>query len=199
MENEIRKTAYKTFAKLFYYPDGELIKLLHQGVITNFISSLRLISADTLYDWIQTYDSKDKLLEVLQVEYTQLFITNFPAVPAPIYKSFYKERELIGKSTEEIIDIYNAHDFNVSENMTEPADHLAIELEFIYRLIEEGVSIKEQMDFINKNILDWIEEFANNVNEHALLPFYGFLIEVLTELLKLDVLQNGTKLTEAEK
>ena len=199
MENENRKTIYKLFAKLFYYPDKELVDLLFERIISDFISTLRLKSVDNFNKWLETYDTKENLLEDLQVEYTQLFITNFPAVPAPICKSVYEERELIGKSTEEIIDFYNAHNFAVSDEMTEPADHIAIELEFIYRLIEDNAPIEDQINFIKNYILTWIDKFAKNINDNSSLMFYSFLIEIIIDYLNIDILQHDTKLTGAEK
>jgi len=67
-------------------------------------------------------------LEALQIEHTRLFINAFPKLMAPPYKSYYLENELYGESTSEILQNYRDFGFNISAQLKEPADHLAVEL-----------------------------------------------------------------------
>jgi len=183
-----REIAYKTFARLFYYPDIELADLVFNHIISAFINATEPENqlSTQLSEWIDSFDKKEDLLEALQVEYTALFITNFPTVPAPIYKSVYDENELFGNSTTAIVEIYEENNFRVSDNMTEPADHLAIELEFIYRLIEAEKPMKIQISFINEQILSWIEQFSDKVKSYATLPFYPVITKLIINYLRKD-------------
>ena len=103
---ERRQIIYKTFSKLFYYPDKKLANLLYDEVITEFFESIHNDTNrfEKFKSWLSLFENKEHLLESLQVEYTRLFISNFPSLPAPPYKSFYFDRELFGPSAVNVVD-----------------------------------------------------------------------------------------------
>jgi len=187
----MRQLIYKTFSKLFYYPDTEIAELLKKGVISEFLSELNLTdsSIDEFNEYLRTFEDGNLLLEDLQIEYTGLFITAFPEVPAPIFGSFYFERELIGESTERIIEFYEKYDFHVSEEISEPPDHFAVELEFVFRMIENQIPVENQTLFVKEKILSWAEKFAEKIRVSAKTPFYPFLINTTINYLKEDLSQ----------
>lgn len=196
MKEKLRAITYKTFAKLMYYPDEELSRFLFDAVISDHLNTIG-IKTGKLDSYLDSFEDSDELLESLQVEYTNLFITAYPKVPAPIFRAFYSDKELFGKSTIAIMDIYEQYNFQVDQDMTEPPDHLAIELEFVYRLIENDEAISGQFDFIKNEILIWIDDFRAKVEEAALEPFYPFIINVITNYLKKDQSLKENKLAEA--
>lgn len=200
MSMEFQSIKYKTFAKLLYYPDNELAELLYNKVITNFLNELEVNSEVllSLKKWISSFKSKDKLLEAIQVEYTNLFITSFPSVPAHMFKSYYYEKEILGSSTEKIMDIYEKYGFHVSDNMNEPADNLAIMLEFVYRLSEMENTYSEQIDFIQNEILSWIDKLERSIVKFAKIPFYQYIINTIINNLNNDVTQHEIKLAGAK-
>ncbi len=185
----MRKLLYKTFAKLFYYPDSEITELLKKGVVSEFFGEVLTTNAelDSFNEYLRGFENAESLLEDMQVEYTRLFITAFPEVPAPIFRSYYVEKELFGESTGKIIDFYEKHDFHLSKELNEPPDHIAVELEFVFRMIEEGIPENEQVYFIKENILSWTDKFAGRIRESAKTPFYPFLINAIINYLNDDV------------
>jgi len=200
MQEDIRKISFKTFAKLCYYPDNEMVNLLFNHVITQFLTALDLKNNNVhqLTAWLKTFHSNDQLLETLQVEYTHLFITSFPSIHAPMYKSYYYENEILGMSTEKVMDIYDKFNFHVSDEMAEPPDNLAIMLEFVYRLSELENTYEDQIFFVKNEILSWIEQLEEKINETAEIPFYPFLINTIIHYLKNDVTQYEIKLAGAK-
>ncbi len=200
MRQKEREIIYKTFSKLCYYPDEELANLIKDGVITEFLISLNPDNNEIqkFEEWVNSFNSTAELLEELQVEYTSLFITNFPSVPAPMFKSYYFEKEIFGESTERIMDIYEQYDFKVSELMKEPADHLAIMLEFMYRIIQIDNTYDVQIHFINDEILSWMKHFEKNVASASSNLFYPIIIKTIINYLKNDITQFETKLAGAE-
>ena len=171
MLSENRSVIYKTFAKLFYYPDNELAAFLFNGVITEFLNYLgnNIASIENFDEWLADFKNINELVEALQVEFTGLFITNFPTVPAPMFKSYYVEKEILGESTMHIMDTYKKFNFHVSESVKEPADNLALLFEFVYKLTELENTYESQILFINKEILSWIDEFAAKVSSAAMV------------------------------
>ena len=200
MQEDIRNISFKTFAKLCYYPDSKLVSLLFDDVITQFLTALKIENGNInqLASWLKTFKSKEELLETLQVEYTHLFITSFPSIHAPMFKSFYYEKEILGTSTEKIMDIYESFNFHVSDDMTEPPDNLAIMLEFVYRLSELENTYKDQILFIQNEILSWIEKLEQKINSNAEIPFYPLIINTIINYLKSDVTQYEIKLAGAK-
>lgn len=189
MDINLREVSYKTFAKLFYYPDKELAEFLLEGIISEFVDSLQLEGVDnnSVSEWLKKFSDTDIFLETIQVEYTRLFINSYPTLPAPSFKSYYVEKEIFGESTEKVIESYNRYHFKVSEEISEPADNIAIELEFVYRLIESNNPLPVQMDFIKNEILSWIESFQAKIDDFALIPLYPYIINVIVNYLKKDV------------
>lgn len=200
MQEDIRNISFKTFAKLCYYPDSKLVSLLFDDVITQFLTALKIENGNInqLASWLKTFKSKEELLETLQVEYTHLFITSFPSIHAPMFKSFYYENEILGTSTEKIMDIYESFNFHVSDDMTEPPDNLAIMLEFVYRLSELENTYEDQILFIQNEILSWIEKLEQKINSNAEIPFYPLIINTIINYLKSDVTQYEIKLAGAK-
>ena len=191
-----REITYKLFAKSFYYPDIELAKSVFNGEILFAQTGLaKPDEINRLYEWIERFMSEKDLLEALQVEHTGLFINAFPKLIAPPYKSYYLENELYGESTSEILQNYRDFGFNISTQLKEPADHLAVELEFVYRLNEMGESKSVQKIFVQEHILSWIDKLYQRVAEYAALPFYPFILRELIDFLTKDVEQPEHVLT----
>lgn len=192
----MRELVYKSFAKLFSYPDEELITLVSSGVVFELFEVLNISEYDSLKidKWIKAFENKEQLLEDLQVEYTRLFINTFPTLPAPMYKSFYEDKELLGSSIGSLIDTYEKYGFEVSEDENELPDNLSLLLEFVYRLNQEGYSKDEQNIFVEKYILSWTNELEQKILENAEIDFYKFLIISLNSFLKEDVNQIKVKL-----
>ncbi len=192
----MRELVYKSFAKLFTYPDKELLALVNAGVFTELFEVLEIPETDfsRIDKWINSFKNKEKLLEVLQVEYTRLFINTFPTLPAPLYKSFYEDKELFGNSVGILIDTYEKYGFEVSQDRKELPDALPLLLEFVYRLNLEQFPIYEQHQFINKFILSWSNKLEQKIIENKEIEFYEFLITALNRFLKEDVKQSTIKL-----
>ncbi len=192
----MRELVYKSFAKLFSYPDEEVINLVSSGVVLELFEILNIPEYNSLKidKWIKSFDNEEQLLEDLQVEYTRLFINTFPTLPAPMYKSFYEDKELFGNSIGSLIDTYEKYGFEVSEDENELPDNLSLLLEFVYRLNQEGYSKDEQNIFVEKYILSWTNELEQKILENAEIDFYKFLIISLNSFLKEDVNKIKVKL-----
>ena len=192
----MRELIYKSFAKLFTYPDKELINLFSSGVIFELFTILDLPDSDfsEIDKWIKSFDNEEKLLEELQVEYTRLFINTFPTLPAPLYKSYYEDKELLGHKIGKLIDTYEKYGFEVSKNQNELPDNLALLLEFVFRLAEMQSTEEEQNNFVEEFILSWTKELEQKIIENAEIEFYKFLITSLNSFLKEDVNQRKVKL-----
>jgi TorA maturation chaperone TorD len=134
-----RKELYAFLARLFAYPDEELLIALHDPRTVELIKRLHGAPA-------QPPAVLDASLAELEVAYTSLFINRFGGVPAPPYGSVYLDGEgqLMGASTRKAAEWYVREGLALDGN-GEPPDHLPTELEFLYYLIgQEGEALRRR-------------------------------------------------------
>ncbi len=193
-----REIIYKTFAKLFNYPDEELIEWIKSGVISEFLELIKMDEVKIVErnQW-NKLNSKSDLLEVLQVEFTHLFINSFPSIPAPLYKSFYEDNEIMGSSIASLIDTYEKYGFEVSKTSNELPDNLVLQFEFVSLLINDNVSLNEQYGFISEFILSWTKKLEEKIVQNANLDFYKDLLFTVNNFLINDIATNNIKLSRA--
>jgi len=176
---------YKFYSECFYFPDEEQLSLLislKEGLPDTF---------QKLFDHINN-------LEELQVDFARLFVGPFEVLSPP-YGSIYLEegQKTFGDSTMEVVQLYQEEKLDIELN--EPADHISIELEFMYFLITkeiEAIKRKEirqsklyfqkQKLFLERHLSKWVEEFTSSVLKNAKSDFY----KELTKSLNICVLNN---------
>jgi putative dimethyl sulfoxide reductase chaperone len=162
---------YKFFADCFYYPDENQLELINNY---NKKLSIKIVK---ISEWL------DKEKE-LQVDFSKLFLGPFKVL-APPYGSVYLEegKTIQGESTLDAIRLYQEEGLKV--DLKEPADHIAIELEFMYYLISKEIEaienndlenanlyLNKQSSFIQRHLSKWVPEFTNLICTNAKLDFY---------------------------
>ncbi len=131
--------------------------------------------------------------EDLSVAYAKLFIGPFE-VKAPPYGSVYLDegRRVMGDTTMEVMDLYRREGLSIDHEIKEPADHISVELEFMYYLIQKEVSAlkrteaeaaeryKEKQEVFFKRFLKrWIAPFSEKIKEGTDNEFYQSLADCL--------------------
>jgi TorA maturation chaperone TorD len=141
-----RMIIYSDLARCFYYPHEDISEFFSSGGLKSHRSLYQLveIDPDTFLNGLETWPrdaGKDFIVE-LQKEYTRLFVTSRPNVPAPPYGSLYLEKEgmIWGKTTRELVKMYALAGLIVSEEFKDLPDHFAVELEFAFYLIREKMA-----------------------------------------------------------
>jgi len=109
-------------------------------------------------------------LRALQAEYVRLFINALPEVPCPPYGSFYLEGTLMGESTVRLQKLYARHGWQTDE----PADHLAVELEFLALLaaLPQDEARRQDYHFLLDHLKLWLPDFLARVEENDRSGFY---------------------------
>jgi TorA maturation chaperone TorD len=143
--------------------------------------------------------SMSELIEqYYNVDFTHLFLMHL--VP---YESFYtRDDQMIESGGDNpVIELYNELDFRVelAEARVVSADHIGIELEFMYMLCEatkkaieaddeEGVCelLKVQRAFLKEHLLEWAPLFLINMKRESRTPLYHDGAELALEFLLSD-------------
>lgn len=127
---------------------------------------------------------KDLLERFLNVDFTNLFVLHL--IP---YESFYMrdDQMLETGGDNPVVQIYNEYDFRAQLDVARAvsADHIGIELEFMYMLANSEYKALEnedydaacqiakiERDFLRDHLLQWAPMFLQNVKAEAGTPFY---------------------------
>jgi len=143
--------------------------------------------------------SHEELIEqYFNVDFTNLFLMHL--VP---YESFYSRDDQMIESGGDnpIVQLYNDLDFRVQldEARVVSADHIGVELEFMYMLCtamkkaldaddEEGVCelLQVQRAFLKEHLLEWAPLFLINAKKESRTPLYHDGAELTLEFMLSD-------------
>ncbi len=146
----------------------------------------------------EEYDRKELIERYLNVDFTNLFLLHL--IP---YESFYtREDQMMETGGDNPVQaIFNAFEFRVELDKARvmAADHIGVELEFMYELckaelkaLEEGdIEIAKQLaqlqyGFMKDHIVEWAPMYLLNVKNEAGTAFYFDLADFALEFILSD-------------
>jgi len=151
-------------------------------------------------DWDKRKDlSRETLIsEHINVDFTNLFLMHL--VP---YESFYtRDDQMIESGGENpVLELYNELDFRVELDVARvvSADHIGVELEFMYMLCmalqkaleaddKDGICelLQVQRGFLKEHILEWTPLFLINAKRESRTPLYHDGAELALEFMLSD-------------
>ncbi len=127
--------------------------------------------------------------ENLAVDYAGLFLGGQEGLLCPS-ESSYLENKVYGEATLKVIEVYAKQGFVKEDTFHEPDDHIAVECafmsalgwEFIQMVHERGGEapvcrehMKRQLDFLEEHLLNWIPDWAKQVEDFSETDFYRAL------------------------
>ncbi len=150
-------------------------------------------------------------LEELLVEYARLFVGPFELV-APPYGSVYLDpnRVVMGASTMKVLRTYREAGLNLSDDLQEPPDHIAVELEFMRFLVScsagagaegnrEGAIqyLRVQGEFLSQFLSPWISPFCKRILLSSENAFYRALAKCVSAFALKDAKDVNSALNRA--
>jgi TorA-specific chaperone len=143
--------------------------------------------------FLKTHGKASDLCDHLEQEYVRLFISSKDGIQAPLYHSCYESEDALLMGEPAVMMKTRMQSKNLSQDDTtrEPPDHLSIELEYLYFLLQKGWSqddrmlIAEASEFAGEEMLPWIASFHARLNAAASSPFYPMMTALLICLLRL--------------
>lgn len=135
-------------------------------------------------------------LELLQVDYTNLFINSFPTAKAHPFAGWYLGEEITyGDNSQALANFYAEYEvFYDIENASLPADHIMVELEFIAIMGEEYLASGNKRywqameKMINNHMDKWVVQFLDTVECKADTAYYK-AIAIIVKLLLTNIKQ----------
>ncbi|MEZ8195543.1 molecular chaperone TorD [Vibrio cortegadensis] len=154
-------------------------------------------SIDKLVDALNRLQNREDAQLELSADYCDLFLKSDKNAALP-YASMYigKQGLLNDVPAQEMAALMSKHCIAVSESLNEPADHIAIELDFFGNLIIRSNELEqekhlddaliEQESFIQTHILSWIPQFSAKCDQYDEFGFYASVAQVLVAFCQLD-------------
>jgi TorA-specific chaperone len=185
----------KTLCRVFWGPDlslcqeilsGEFVKLIQDSAVY-FRIDLSVV-VQTVNCLADEYKDPEALRTDLSDGYIALFINDISGIPAPLYQSCYQKSNsrLMGPPAFDMKNRLKNHGLSISLPGNEPADHLCIELEYIFYLLNRGLSesnsesIREAVQFCGESMADWVHQFCERVIGDGRFVFYAVAAELLS-------------------
>lgn len=180
----------------------ESLEQYHSAEIRSFLSglgeneSLKPAVTEVVDALNRLLDREDAQLE-LAADFCDLFLKSDRDSALP-YASIYvgKSGLLNDQPAKEIEDLMCSYDIAVDKSLNEPADHIAIELDFLGNLIilsnkldnehELESALTEQAQFIRQQLLSWTPQFATKCRSLDKFGFYASVVQLLVAFLELD-------------
>ena len=136
-EKSARLILYEFFKSILFYPHENMVFSFRNSSIMQNIcwAQERIdINSNQSLENISTYmiSKNDRnILEDLSIEYTRLFINCYEGIVAVPYESFYKsyDKSVMGEVAVEVSQFYKSYGLELSEEFTDPPDHISVEME----------------------------------------------------------------------
>ncbi|MEF8798655.1 MAG: molecular chaperone TorD family protein [Candidatus Bipolaricaulota bacterium] len=185
----------------FSYPEGTLVKKVSDGT---FFAGLREVERAYGLDIGEgrvTLENKpvEALRKKLETDYVSLFIAEVGGASVQPYGSYYIDGSIMGASTDQVVNRYSEAGFIKDQDYTDLPDHIAVELEYLFKLHQmDGTErYHRHVQFFDELVKPWLGEFTDAVVEESNSGFYAALArwmeaglnkdrEVLGKLLNAD-------------
>lgn len=193
-------TAIKSMCRIFWGPDDRFCESVQKG---SFLTPFEALSTGVAYS---PPDVLDKIRDVvdhhadvssfcsdLEEIYVRLFISTRGGIAAPLYQSCYEyeNASLMGAPAGDMQKRFESKELSLAENMNEPPDHLSIELEYLYFLLETGWAgdnpalLDEAASFAADILIPWLTQFYDRLAMETAGRFYVLMTSLLVSILKL--------------
>ena len=145
---------------------------------------------------IRNFSDVNGFFNYLEEAYIRLFVNAMGGITTPLYQSCYSDLKvtstkasLMGESAVLMKQRFESKGLSLADDLNEPPDHLAIELEYLYFLLEKGWADKnielvaEAFSFASESMLPWVVELRNQLKNEIVCPFYPLSAEILVAIL----------------
>ena len=197
--------AVALLSQFYWGPDAEGSREMLQGIDLRPFEVLKPIVGyepagilDELKAINTSFADEDEFFQYLEQAYVRLFINSRKGITAPLYASCYaagsapgKNAPLMGLPAVLMKERFESKGLSLGDHIHEPPDHLSIELEYLYFLLERGWSdgdaaLKDEaVSFAGQIMLPWVVRFQERfVAIETECRFYQLTTAILCAILR---------------
>ena len=188
--------ATEVMCQVFWGPD---LKACRQMIEGNFFQPFKTIltkpgvkpsvTLDSIKSIVSKFDTDQSLFDHLDECYVRLFVNSNEGIAAPLYQSCYEYENapMMGDSAIKMMDRFKSKGLSMENRLHEPPDHLAIELEYLFFLLQEESSEQNEVAlFARETMLPWVQIFDQRLKAVPdYCQFYFLAGKLLIRLLEL--------------
>lgn len=188
----------KIMGQTFWGPSiegcSEMVKEDYLNRLDSLTSLLKTGADDDLQGIVsilKTFPDGDSLYQHLEEGYVRLFISAKGGITAPLYESCYEFEgaPLMGRTAAEMKERFKTKNLSVADTIQEPPDHLSIELEYLYFLLDKGwreeddALVTEAAEFASDTMLPWVSELSEKLASEEKCQYYPIMAAIVVEIL----------------
>jgi TorA-specific chaperone len=188
----------KIMGQTFWGPSiegcSEMVKEDYLNRLDSLTSLLKTGADDDLQGIVsilKTFPDGDSLYQHLEEGYVRLFISAKGGITAPLYESCYEfdGAPLMGRAAAEMKERFKTKNLSVADTIQEPPDHLSIELEYLYFLLDKGwreeddALVTEAAEFASDTMLPWVSELSEKLASEEKCQYYPIMAAIVVEIL----------------
>ena len=192
-------------SKFFWGPAAEDSREFLQGVYIKPFEALAPVVGfeppgilEDLIAFNTSFSDENDIYQSLEQSYVRLFINSLDGIAAPLYASCYasgnapgEDAALMGPPAVKMKERFDSKGLSLGDHIHEPPDHLAIELEYLYFLLDKGWSdgdtslIDEAVSFAAEIMLPWVTRFQERIAPvETECRFYQLISAMLCPILR---------------
>lgn len=145
--------------------------------------------ADTADKLLQSH-TPESLEQELENEFIRIFVNTRKGVDAPLYHSCYYDDNnlLMREPAAKMSEFLETAGMDLSPEIGEPPDHLCIELEYLYFLLNQDHALKDPefsahtRGFAQEFMLPWIDEFQSRIPADGVSVFFTHSARAMKQL-----------------
>ena len=192
-------------SKFFWGPAAEDSREILQGGYFKPIEALAPVVGfeppgilEDLIAFNNSFSDGNEIYQSLEQSYVRLFINSLDGIAAPLYASCYEagraageDAPLMGPPAVMMKERFDSKGLSLGDHIHEPPDHLSIELEYLYFLLDKGWSdgdtalIDEAVSFAGETMLPWVTKFQERIAPvETECRFYQLITAILCAILR---------------
>ncbi len=201
--NEKRAEIYWWFSSLFAkeLTDKDL-EAYHSAEIRRFLAGLGeneslKLAVDNLIDALNRLQERENAQFELAADFSELFLKTDMYSALPYASVYIGESGLPNdKPAKEMAMLMTDFGVQIDDKLNEPADHLAVELDFLGNMIIRSNEYEQekhmedafiqQNHYINKHLMTWLPQFSAKCQQSDKFGFYASVAQLLVAFCKLD-------------
>lgn len=181
---------------------AEDLEQYHGGDMYTFLSGLGMTEelkqpVENFREAINRLKTREDAQLELAADFCGLFLSTPKSGALPYASMYVGDSGLLNdKPAQEMHDWMEKYDIAQRKEFNEPADHLAVELDFMGNLVimanqqQDEAKAEEimqaQHSFISTMLMNWLPAFAKDCNERDKFGFYAAAVNLLLAFCKLD-------------
>jgi putative dimethyl sulfoxide reductase chaperone len=185
-------------AQIFWGPDPETVTRFSEHDFYEELNRLAFeldasgqVAINRIKRYARSFPDPTALNEQLETDYIRLFVSALGGVKAPLYQSHYSspDGQLMKEPAIVMRDRLIQAGLSLVDRPGEPADHLAIEIEYLFYLWESALNgstwtlEEEARRFIEIDLLPWLEIFSLRLDDDSGAEFYSAAAHMLLSIL----------------